>query len=122
MFGDIRRQVIYLYVCGNARVFRCGLLDIDVYHFTYKSLIFMEINPKSTSYPPEPIPPLSSPWAATERRHGGHMPHAPRHPSVGSWRLGAVLGAVAFSAGARAGARAGTQTEVEYMFTDGRRR
>jgi hypothetical protein len=27
--------------------------------FTYKSLIFLEINPKSTSYPPELIPPLS---------------------------------------------------------------
>jgi hypothetical protein len=38
--------------------------------FTYKSLIFLEINPKSTSYP---HPSSLSLWAAIERRHGGRL-------------------------------------------------
>jgi hypothetical protein len=88
-----------------------GTLVRMLCHFTYKSLIFLEINPKSTSYPPEPIPPLSprgrrsrgdtaAAWPAPcpkasisllvggdreETRQPPGLRHAPRHQSVGSW-------------------------------------
>jgi hypothetical protein len=56
-------------------------------YFTYKSLIFLEINLNSTSYPPEPIPPLSLLVGGDreETRWPPGLRHAPRHQSVGSW-------------------------------------